>query len=96
MSTPSLVSLFQESCDPQTYIPRRASEEVLRCLASLVRDGEPVVVLHGPSGIGKSMLMRVLRERFEKTSAAVHSRSTSAFGMFRKPIIFRTNVSTKL
>lgn len=65
MSTPSLANLFEESCDPQIYIPRRASEDVLRCLAALVRDGEPVVVLHGPAGIGKSMLLRVQGERFE-------------------------------
>lgn len=65
MSTPSLTTLFEESCDPHGYIPRRASEEVLRCLSQLVRDGEPAVVLHGPAGIGKSMLMRVLAERFE-------------------------------
>ncbi|MBW2295629.1 MAG: hypothetical protein JRG94_25515 [Deltaproteobacteria bacterium] len=56
MSTPSLANLFEESCDPQIYIPRRASEDVLRCLAALVRDGEPV---------GKSMLLRVQGERFE-------------------------------
>ena len=37
----------------------------MRCLSSLVRDGEPAVVLHGPSGIGKSMLLRVLSERLE-------------------------------
>jgi len=65
VSTPSLANLFEESCDPQIYIPRRASEDVLRCLAALVRDGEPVIVLHGPAGIGKSMLLRVQGERFE-------------------------------
>ncbi|MDP6980196.1 MAG: AAA family ATPase [Myxococcota bacterium] len=65
LPTLSLTTLFEESCDPHGYIPRRASEEVLRCLSSLVRDGEPAVVLHGPSGIGKTMLMRVLAERFE-------------------------------
>ncbi len=64
MPTPSLTTLFEESCDPHGYIPRRASEEVLRCLAQLIRDGEPAVVLHGPSGIGKTMLLRVLAERF--------------------------------
>lgn len=64
MSTPNLTNLFEESCDPHGYIPRRASEEVLRCLSSLIRDGEPAVVLHGPAGMGKSMLLHVLRERF--------------------------------
>jgi hypothetical protein len=65
VSTPKLIDLFEESCDPQTYIPRRASEDVLRCLSSLLRDDEPVMLLHGPAGIGKSMLLRVLGERFE-------------------------------
>ena len=70
--TPSLTSLFEESCDPHGYIPRRASEEVLRCLAQLVRDGEPAVVLHGPSGIGKTMLMHVLAERFAEERRVAH------------------------
>lgn len=64
MSNLSLTQLFEESCDPHAYIPRRATEEVLKCLSSLIRDSEPVVVLHGPGGIGKSMLLSVLRERF--------------------------------
>jgi hypothetical protein len=64
LSNLSLTQLFEESCDPHAYIPRRATEEVLKCLSSLIRDSEPVVVLHGPGGIGKSMLLSVLRERF--------------------------------
>lgn len=65
MSNPSLTDLFEESSDPHAYIPRRATEEVLKCVSALVRDSEPVIVLHGPAGIGKSMLLQVLRERFD-------------------------------
>jgi hypothetical protein len=43
---------------------RRETGEVLKCLSSLIQDSEPVVVLHGPAGIGKSMLLGVLLERF--------------------------------
>ncbi|MCP5042900.1 MAG: AAA family ATPase [bacterium] len=78
MSTPSLATLFEESCDPHAYIPRRASEEVLRCLAALIRDGEPALVLHGPSGIGKTMLLHVLAERFEDERRVAYISLTDA------------------
>jgi hypothetical protein len=65
MSNENLAQVFEGDCDPQIYIPRRAGEEVLRAASRLLRDGEPVVVLHGPAGIGKTMLLRVLGERFE-------------------------------
>ncbi len=72
MSNQSLAGVFEESSDPHTYIPRRASEEILRCLSSLVRDGEPAVLLHGPAGIGKSMLLRVFGERLEGERRVVY------------------------
>lgn len=56
-------SPFSDRCDPEEYIPRRATEDAIRSLRSLVREGEPAVVLRGPRGIGKSMLLRILDER---------------------------------
>ncbi len=63
MSLPSPVSPFEESADPRDYIPRFACEEALRSLLARICDGPPAILLRGPAGIGKSMLLRVLQER---------------------------------
>lgn len=78
MSILSTQSLFSDHCDPQEYIPRRATEDIIRSLTSLVREGEPAIVLRGPAGIGKSMLLQILAERLsdERRVAYVSVSST--------------------
>ena len=78
MSIASARSLFSDHCDPQEYIPRRATEDIIRNLTSLVREGEPAIVLRGPAGIGKSMLLQILAERLsdERRVAYVSVSST--------------------
>jgi len=54
---------FARPAGPAHYVPRRATELALTALEDHVRQGAPLVVLHGPEGIGKSLLLRVLAER---------------------------------
>jgi hypothetical protein len=64
---------FSDHCDPEGYIPRRATEDILRSLDSHLRDGEPTMVLHGPAGIGKSMLLRVLEDRLSEERTVAYA-----------------------
>jgi len=70
---------FSNQCvDPQGYIPRRTTEDILRALSAHLRDGEPAIVLHGPRGIGKSMLLQVLGERLSGERRVAYVNASSA------------------
>ncbi|MCG8590811.1 MAG: ATP-binding protein, partial [Proteobacteria bacterium] len=54
---------FSLTADPEAYVPRAATEAALEALAEGVAERDEVVVLSGPAGIGKTLLLRVLAER---------------------------------
>ncbi len=63
MSLPSPANPFEAYADPRGYVPREACEDVLRRLERHVANGVPAIVLRGPAGIGKSMLLAILHQR---------------------------------
>jgi ABC-type phosphate/phosphonate transport system ATPase subunit len=48
------------SADPRNYVPIVSSERALDALRENLRAGCPRIALQGPSGIGKTLLLRVL------------------------------------
>ena len=77
MSVVSAQKLFSDLSDPKRYVPRPATEDIIRSLSSLVRDGEPAIVLRGPPGIGKSMLLQVLAERLSNERRVAYASVSS-------------------
>ncbi len=64
MSLPNVINPFEVAVDARVYVSRPASDDALGQLERLVSEVAPAVVLRGPAGIGKSMLLAVLDERF--------------------------------
>lgn len=63
---------FGMTADPACYVPRRATERALDALvASIGRAANPVALV-GPSGIGKTMLLRVLATRMSPELEAIY------------------------
>jgi len=58
-------SPFARVPDPRAYVPRPACEEALTGLRGALAEGARTVVLEGPPGIGKSLLLRVLESRVD-------------------------------
>jgi len=72
VSLPSPDNPFEASVDPRGYVPRAACDEVLDRLERHIRDGVPAILLRGPEGIGKSMLLAILHERMAELRQIAH------------------------
>ena len=72
MSLPSPINPFEESADPRGYVPRVACLEALGSLERHISAGVPVILLRGPAGIGKSMLLAVLHQRVAEAWQVAH------------------------
>lgn len=57
---------FAATADPARYVPRDDSEQARRKLERLVLEGRDPVALVGPSGLGKTLLLRVLARRLRR------------------------------
>lgn len=57
------MTLLAEAADRRRYVPLETSERTLSVLAANLRAGRSPVLLTGPSGIGKTLLLHVLAER---------------------------------
>ncbi|HEU4429440.1 MAG TPA: ATP-binding protein, partial [Myxococcota bacterium] len=62
---PREVSLdpFGTSADPRRYVPIPTSERALAALQAGICAGRSPLLLQGPGGVGKTLLLRVLAER---------------------------------
>jgi type II secretory pathway predicted ATPase ExeA len=66
-------SPFRLCASPEAYVPREASERCLGELEAFAQGGEPrVALLFGPSGMGKTLLLRVLAARLEGRLRSVY------------------------
>ena len=63
---------FGTAADPARYVPREATERALLELERIVLDGESSAVLVGVPGIGKTLLLRLLRRRLESHLETIH------------------------
>src|SRR5262245_17703395 len=62
---------FTNTADAGAYVPRTATESALVHLEMALNDGARVVCLQGPTGSGKTLLLRVLEERLEGEFASL-------------------------
>jgi type II secretory pathway predicted ATPase ExeA len=65
-------SAFAGVPDRAAYVPRAATEAALAAASGALRSGALAVVLQGPVGIGKSLVLRVLAERLGADFDVLH------------------------
>ena len=51
-----------ESADPRRYVPLATSERILSDIAAKIRESASPILLAGPSGVGKTLILHVLGE----------------------------------
>jgi type II secretory pathway predicted ATPase ExeA len=56
---------FELEPNTAVYVPRRATVQALAQLQSAIEHDEPLALLRGPAGIGKTLVLRLLRRRVE-------------------------------
>ena len=56
---------FGVTADPAAYIPRLATERALAALERGIEEGAGPILLCGPAGLGKTLLLHVLAQRLE-------------------------------
>ena len=65
---------FGPSADPARYVPREETERALAALETRVICERRCALLAGVPGIGKTLMLRILRSRFGADTAVVHLR----------------------
>jgi len=63
---------FSTTPDSAAYVPRAATEHVLAAIAEALREGVGFVVLAGPPGLGRTLLLHVVAERLGDAFRPVH------------------------
>lgn len=66
------VDPFGTTADPARYVPRAATERALEDLERAVVDQRASVLLCGTPGIGKTLVLRLLRRRLEPELQVIH------------------------
>jgi len=65
------VDPFGCTANPSSYVPRESTEAALETLERRVAAGDPITVLCGPAGIGKTLLLRLLAGRLGATRKGI-------------------------
>jgi type II secretory pathway predicted ATPase ExeA len=71
-TTPRLADAFALTADPSAYVPRLALESALAELAEGISKKPACVALTGEAGLGKTLLLHVLRQRLEGSYEALY------------------------
>ena len=58
-----MIDPFGRTADPARYVPRDASERALEALERGIERSPHAVLLEGPAGMGKTLLLRILAEQ---------------------------------
>jgi hypothetical protein len=66
-----IVDPLSGDADPRLYVPLDSSERTLAAISAALEQGHSPVLLTGPSGIGKTLLLTVLAERERRSCPRV-------------------------
>ncbi len=73
MSSPvALPDPFALTADPDGYVPRPATEEVLAALVKTLREGRRPAALLGPPGLGKTLLLHLVGRQLDDRLRSVY------------------------